>query len=74
MINLKKWEEIVGILSLISLNSDGSEIFLHFSSKIIIKIPFSEDVFTEINKLVGRKIGILHTDLKDKEYIIKKEV
>jgi glycopeptide antibiotics resistance protein len=70
---LHPWEEIVDILMEYSCK-DFNDISLTLSGNKIIFIPFSQGILDILSTLIGKKVAILRTDLKDKEYLVKKEV
>lgn len=70
---LELWHEFIGILEDFSFNEVESTLILQFSSGILLTIPFSIDLKKKLNNSIGNKIGILHTDLEEKNYLIRIE-
>lgn len=70
---LRLWEEYEGTLKNFRLNNDFNQIFLIFIPNEVIAISYSTSLENILKKLIGKKICILHTDVKGKEYIIMSE-
>jgi len=70
---LKKWEEAIGTLLSVSINEIETSLILQFSSGTLLTIPFSIDLKNRLNNSIGKRIGILHTDLEEKNYLIRIE-
>ena len=62
------WEEAVGVLNDVDVQ-DG--IILVNLSIGKIAIPLQKLIFKKLNKMVGKKIAILRTDVKGKEYLLR---
>jgi hypothetical protein len=69
---LKIWEEIIGILEAFSTEED-SYLILDFSAKFHVLIPYSIDMKMQLEKMIGKRIAILRTDIKENEYVLKQE-
>lgn len=72
---LKEWEEAVGTLT--AVKDEGYVITLEFTAVWQVQVPrMSNDLIKKFNRLIGKKIGVLRTDIPGKEVrcrVIKKE-
>ena len=66
---LKTWEEVRGKIQ--EIKKDDGFIFILLTFSYEIKIPYEEDIENNLKSLIGKEVGILHTDIKRKEYIIR---
>jgi len=62
---LQPWEEIVGVLK--RIRDNGDRIIAEIGNHVIC-LPKNYD--SKLEKLIGRRIGILRTDIPGKEYLI----
>jgi len=60
MIKLKVWEEIVGILN--DLRVNNGKLILSISSSINVEIPNQLVNKKMLEKVLGRRVGVLRTD------------
>ena len=72
IIKLNGWEEYSGVLKKFFYNERELTITLIFLCGDSITFPF-DDIDYNFDEMIGRKIGILRTDLREKEYIIRCE-
>lgn len=70
IIILEPWAEIIDFLVSYEFKN-LNEISIELSENKIILIPFSQRVLDVLSTLIGKKVAILRTDLKEKPYIIK---
>jgi hypothetical protein len=68
---LKCWSEYIGLLLKVIIKEDG--IILCFSNDDFIILPLLKNLKDKAVDLKGCNIAILRTDMRDKEYLIKKE-
>jgi hypothetical protein len=71
LIILGFWEEYLGFLLDVIIEND--DIIIHFSNNDYIILPTVKNLKNQLCGLTNCRISILHTDLKDKEYLIRKE-
>ena len=65
---MARWEEAVGVLNDVDVQ-DG--IILVNLSIGKIAIPLQKPILKKLNEMVGKKIAILRTDVKGKEYLLR---
>ena len=72
---LKEWEEAVGTLT--AVKDEGYAITLEFTAVWQVQVPrMSNDLIKKFNRFIGKKIGVLRTDIPENEVrcrVIKKE-
>ena len=72
---LKEWEEAVGTLT--AVKDEGYAITLEFTTVWHVQVPrMSNDLIKKFNRMIGKKIGVLRTDVPGKEVrcrVIRKE-
>lgn len=65
---LRVWQEAIGELKGIKTSRNTLLVKLNVG---ILKIPYQKDFEEKLRNLRGKKIGILHTDIEEKEYLIR---
>jgi len=69
---LKEWGEVVGTLN--NVKDDGEDILLEFTSVCNVRIPkTTSEVTKKLQDMVGKRIGVLRTDVPGKEILIEDE-
>lgn len=69
---LKEWEEVVGMLT--NVKDDDEDILLEFTSVMTVRIPKTTDDLTKkLQDLIGKRIGVLRTDVPGKEILVDDE-
>ena len=68
VIHLVPWSEVVGVLSDVRINDN--EVQVEIDGKLLI---YPRDIHSDevIKRYVGRRIGILKTDLPDRDLLIR---
>ena len=67
---LKKWHEAVGKLT--GVKDEGYAITLEFTAVWQVQVPrMSNDVVKNLNGLIGKRIGVLRTDIPSKQVLIR---
>ena len=66
---LEEGEEIIGIADKVYHEDDNIKII--FIIKKEIEIPYFDHIMKKLTSLVGRRIGILRTDIPGKYFLIK---
>ena len=66
---LEIWEEAVGELRKVMVHHDA--IFVYLSIVSILKIPYQKGLLEKLKRLKGKEVGILHTDIEGKEYLLR---
>lgn len=69
---LNIWEEAIGNLK--NIEENGDRLTLDFGNGKKVSIPNELKLKKKIKGKIGKKIGIVHTDLKDKEFLIQNKV
>lgn len=67
---LKEWQEAIG--ELIAVKDEGYAIKLEFKAIWCVQVPrMSNDLMKEFNQMIGKKIGVLRTDIPGKEVLCR---
>ena len=62
------WEEVIGFLN--SVEAQDDIIFADMSVGRL-RIPFQKPIFEQLQKMIGKKIAILRTDIEGREYLLR---
>lgn len=65
---LALWEEVIGLLNSVKAQDDIIWVDMSVGR---LRIPFQKPIFEKLRKMIGKKIAILRTDIKGKEYLLR---
>jgi len=67
---LKEWQEAVGDLT--EVKDDGFVITLEFTTIWGVEVPrMTKDLIKKFKGMVGKRIGVLRTDIPGKEILVR---
>lgn len=67
---LKEWQEAIGILS--AVKDEGYAITLEFTTVWCVQVPrMSNDLIKKFEEKIGKYIGVLRTDIPEKEILLR---
>jgi hypothetical protein len=68
---LRVWQEVCGVLKNVAIDDTGSLSILHFDSGQKIFVPVDSNI--DFSKMINKRICIIHTDQKRRQYLITGE-
>jgi hypothetical protein len=68
---LSNYNEIIGVLAKISEDEDWA--ILNFKEEVRIAVPLDQELLNKLKGKVGKRIGLLKTDIPGKTYLIRRD-